>query len=395
MLVTPTRLASVLEGARDARWLAPALLFALACGGGDSTGTSVTPSVPRSTPPRLTGLEIFAERTAIRTGQVVGPLVAYGRYDDGATGVVDAAWSTSDPATLRLGDDARVTGAGVGKAEVAAAFEGFAATLGFEVAAPIPRTTVDRPDDISGPQIHAVYALPSDVDDGHLDRYGDIARSFAGIQNWLREDIGYRLRLDTHGGDLDVTFVRLPFSEAEGEARGDLLLADLGDAVADAIGRSPNKVYAIYYGGRAGGVCGDAQPGGPYGAVFVDDEGCSSSSPGADPEVASTYEAVMLHELLHVFGVANPCPPHLEGGAHVGDDARDLMYAGPDREAPADAVIDAGRDDYFDHGRSDCLDTSSSPFWGAVEGRGAESRLGGRTHVRIPVVDWPLRCGLR
>ena len=57
------------------------------------------------------------------------------------------------------------------------------------------------------------------------------------------------------------------------------------------------------------------------------------------------------------------------------------MYAGF-YENPEDGVgnvaIDVGRDDYFEHGRADCLDTAHSPFWERVgAGRAASGAAAG------------------
>jgi hypothetical protein len=43
----------------------------------------------------------------------------------------------------------------------------------------LPRSTVDRPDDISGSQVHVVYAIPSDGTDRELDTNGVIAGTVA------------------------------------------------------------------------------------------------------------------------------------------------------------------------------------------------------------------------
>ena len=71
-----------------------------------------------------------------------------------------------------------------------ATFEGFEVELDFVVEDPIPRSTRDRPDDIGGPQIHFIYAVPSDREDRNRDRFGELERSALGIQNWLAEEIG-------------------------------------------------------------------------------------------------------------------------------------------------------------------------------------------------------------
>lgn len=377
--------------AEAAPLLAGALL-ALSCGGGEG-GARVSPATPSAGPARqLTGLEVIAERTAIRVGQVVGPLVVYGLYDDGTTGTVTAAWSSSAPRVAEVAADGIVTGVAEGEAEITASFEGRTEALLFEVEEPNLRSTVDRPDDFDGPQIHVVYALPSDIEDGNLDRWGDIATSFEAIQNWLAADIGRRLRLDTYRGELDVTFLRLPFTHQEGDGQSGSLVWDIELAIARNLGVSDNKIYAVYYAGRSAGVCGSAGLGGKVGAVYVHREGCSNSAPGMDPEEASTYEAVMVHELLHVFGAVPTCAPHQGQGAHVVDDTEDVMYAGLERGARSEAVLDVGRDDYYGHGRADCLDTADSPYWEPVLSGAARSRS--ETRIRIPAGDFPIRCGL-
>ena len=90
----------------------------------------------------------------------------------------------------------------------------------------LPRATADRRDDVTGPQVHALYVLPSDGADRRLDANGTIAASFANWQAWVREQtFNNGIRLDTSGGELDVTFVRLSRTDAQLAARG-LILRD-------------------------------------------------------------------------------------------------------------------------------------------------------------------------
>lgn len=376
--------------ARSGAALAAAILLGLSCGGDEGTNP-VTPPTPTAPPRQLTGMTIVAARTDIRVGQVLAPLVAYGEYDDGTTGTLAVQWASSDPTVVRIADDGTVTGIAAGSAEISAVFEGFSAVLVFEVDEPDERSTEDRPDDRDGPQIHVVYALPSDVEDGNLDRYGYIARSFEAIQKWVAAELGYRFRLDTHGGELDVTYLRLPFTHQEGDGQSGSLVFAIEQAIARSVGIHPDKIYAVYYAGRSAGVCGSAPLSGRVGAVYVHPEGCSNSTPGMDENEASTYEAVMVHELFHVFGAVPSCSPNNGAGAHVVDDPVDVMYAGVERGARADAVIDVARDDYFGHGRADCLDIAENPYWERVGGLvgGVRQEL---PRVSIPAADWPIRC---
>ena len=377
------------------RWAAPLMLLGLACGGGENNPTPVTPGTPRVSPKELRGLEVTLARNELRVGQVTGPALAYGRYDDGTTGIVESAWTSSDPSVVEVGEDGTLTGVAVGRATVSASFEAFGDSLDLEVLAPNPRHDRDQPDDLAGPQVHVVYALPIDAEDGNLDRYGDLERSLEAIQHWLEAGIGRRLRLDTAGDRLDVTFLRLPFTAQEGEERGGSLIQDLEGAIRDGLGTAPDKAYAVYYAGRSGDDCGSASAEGRIAVAFVHPEGCSPRAVGARRETVSTYEAVMVHELLHVFGAVPECAPdRLETSAHVGTRVEDLMYAGPEWSGHDEVVIDAGRDDYFGHGRSDCLDTAASEFWepaAAVETRPPGA---GAPRPVIPSEDWPVRCGL-
>ena len=363
-------------------------LFAVfaACGGG------VSPSSPPPTPPRpprtLTGLEPFAPRTDIRVGQRVGPLIAYGNYDDGTTGTVNAEWTSSDPDVVAIDEDGFAEGVGVGAAVVAGAFEGFSVELEFMVEDPNPRSTRDRPDDIGGPQVHFVYAVPSDWEDRNRDRFGEIERSALGIQNWLAQEIGQTLRLDTYEGRPDVSFLRLPFTHQEGDGRAADVVGDILRA-AQSLGVRGDKILAIYYEGRVAGACGSAPLFGGGGAVYL---GCTDAELGFDEETISTFEVVMVHEFFHVFGAVASCAPNYIEGSHVNDVENDLMFSGVDREPRGgETFIDVGRDDYYGHGRPDCVDVSRSRFLEPAPGAMAGSRT---VEVRLPAGDWPLRCEL-
>jgi hypothetical protein len=83
-------------------------------------------------------------------------------------------------------------------------------------------------------------------------------------------------------------------------------------------------------------------------------------------------EATAQHELLHALGAVPACAPHADGTAHVGDGSHDQMHGadpvGAPTPDPADtsydgpAELDPGRDDYYGHGRPDCLDVARSVF---------------------------------
>src|SRR5256885_507384 len=80
----------------------------------------------------------------------------------------------------------------------------------------LPRSTVDRPDEVSGPQVHGFYVVPSDLEDRALDTSGVIAASVSNWEVWLQAQTGGRdLRLDLFQGQPDVTFFRMPQTDAQ------------------------------------------------------------------------------------------------------------------------------------------------------------------------------------
>ncbi len=351
------------------------------------SGTPTVPPAPPRPPRELTDIEPFAPRTDIRVGERVGPLIVYGSYNDGTTGSVTAEWTSSDPGVVAIDEEGFAEGVGVGTAVVTATFEGRSVELDFLVEDPSPRSETDRPDDIGGPQVHFVYAVPSDWEDRNRDRFGEIERSVAAIQNWLPEKIGQRLRVDTYEGRPDVSFLRLPFTHQEGDGTA-------GGTVSDILRQAyrlevtGDKILAIFYEGSVAGVCGSAPIFGRGGAVYVGR--CSDAEVGVDEETVSTYEVVMVHELFHVFGAVPSCAPNVGVSAHVNDEPSDLMYAGAERSLRDEStVIDVGRNDYYGHGRPDCLDASGSRFLEPATGFTAGSRS---VEVRMPTGDWPIRC---
>jgi hypothetical protein len=217
----------------------------------------------------------------------------------------------------------------------------------------LPRVTADRRDDVAGPQVHALYVVPSDGADRRLDANGTIAASFANWQGWLRDQtFNNGIRLDTSGSELDVTFVRLSRTDAQLAARG----VNLRDALEEELRAKgivrAGKVYAAYYDGSSTAACGGgAWPPrlpGAVAALFLR----ATYGPGAtcyEPERSRSglqiMDFAMLHELMHTMGYVPSCAPNHTRDGHVSDSPRDLMYAGNEPWRPA--VLDVGSDDYF------------------------------------------------
>lgn len=229
------------------------------------------------------------------------------------------------------------------------------------------RSEDDRPDDTEQPQVHVVYALPSDGRDRELDLAGTLASSVAVWNAWLAEQSGgSAMRLDTCDGELDVTFFVLDKTDAEVEATGAYVREEIEAAMVRAGRIAPNKLYAVYYDGSSTYACG----GGAFPPALVGRVGAlylRGTPPGAPPcpdnfaaapTPAGYLEHAMLHELVHSLGLVATCGTTSDGAGHATDDPSDLMYSGPQPWFPMQ--LDPGNDDYWLHDDPECLDLATS-----------------------------------
>jgi hypothetical protein len=238
------------------------------------------------------------------------------------------------------------------------------------------RATVDRPDDVHGVQVHFLYVVPADRGDRQLDTNGAIEESIARIEHWLRRETGgLSLRVDTYQGAPDITFVRLPHSDAEATRGHPWPIWVIGGDLVTAGFNDPDKVYAVFYDGHSSWACGGAKsPALPrLAAMYLRAQPTNDPHPCSDAPGFGTgldrpgyFEIGLLHEVLHTLGFAPPCAPHVTHTDHVNDSPTDLLYH-PDEQSPAPwdwphAVLDYNRDDYFgDRVPSGCPNLRDSP----------------------------------
>ena len=265
-----------------------------------------------------------------------------------------------------------------------------------EVKASAVRQTTDQPDDNSDYQIHVMYVLPSDRTDRDLDTNGTIATSVSAWENWLcNQTKGKTLRLDTYKGALDITFVWLPGGE-NALARGLDLPSTFytgsvpkNEFIADAIGlklkalgfNKPNKLYVVYYDGLSTYACG--QGSGRNHAAFIYMHGhspynipCKRYRFATDYTQPKSFDAVLMHEIIHTLGFLPSCSPHKtkdygKDFQHATDDPSDLMSTDYTTwwEDPTKAVLDYNHDDYYDANIPGCPDLKNSAF---LTGEGSE-----------------------
>ncbi|HEY4057892.1 MAG TPA: hypothetical protein VGM39_14860 [Kofleriaceae bacterium] len=235
------------------------------------------------------------------------------------------------------------------------------------------RNTTDQPDEAQGYQVHAIYAIASDGTDRNYDTDGHIANSVAAWNKWFgtASGDGRKFRLDTYNGALDITFARLPETEAQLSAQGAFIRDHIENDLQAGGQIKATKIYAVYYDGPTTFSCG----GGAFPPTLIGHVGAfylkgaipsaptCDSNPWAGPNGTPGYrEFAMIHELFHVIGAAPICAPHqvTDMNGHTSDGATDLMYAGNLPWNPSQ--LDIGHDDYFDTTSSTCLDVADSVF---------------------------------
>ena len=218
------------------------------------------------------------------------------------------------------------------------------------------RPTIDRPDEVMGPQVHVVYVLPSDGTDRHLDTLGTLGNTVGSWETWLSGQTGGRVfRLDTYQGALDITFVRLARSNATMMSYG-AYVRDTVEKDLTALGLVVSaKIYAVYSDGGSTFACGGgAWPPtlpGRVGALYLQGTPAGAAPCNTNPFATSStsppgyLEFAMIHELMHTLGFVSSGAPHFTAAGHVSDSPTDLMYAGSLPWTPS--TLDVGQDDYY------------------------------------------------
>ena len=226
----------------------------------------------------------------------------------------------------------------------------------------LARTGADRADATTASQVKVLYAVPSGGTDRRWDINGRIGLSIEAANRWLAgQSAGRRVRMDTSGSVLDITYVGLPRTAAQYSgfavnARDQIEI----DLKARGFTKA-NKKYVVFYQGP-GTACGTSYwpPKLPGNASVVFLETCPAEGLTGDPSRFGFTEAAWLHELFHGLGVAAECAAHHTRQGHVSDDPADLMYAGTAPWRPA--LLDAGGDDYWTASTGACPGIRGSAF---------------------------------
>jgi hypothetical protein len=286
----------------------------------------------------------------------VSPALPSGISLDQTTGIISGAPTTTAPTTTHTV-----------VAQNAAGTTSFA----FQLSVIMDRSTTNRPDEQAGYQVQLVYALPSDGTDRAFDTNGQLAKSFAAVNQWLRAQTnGKGFRLDTFaGGNADVVFFRSERTDAKVQSYGAFIRDQLEYEMLAAGFDDPQKLYLVYYDGGSMHSCGGAAyppmlPG-QVGAMYLLGTPPNAAPCAANPLAPSVtqpgyFEFGGIHEVMHTIGFVATCAPNHTQQGHTSDSPNDLMYAGNQAWSPS--ILDVGRDDYFETGVAGCPDFASSAF---------------------------------
>jgi hypothetical protein len=208
--------------------------------------------------------------------------------------------------------------------------------------------TTDRTDIVTGRQVHAIVAIPSDAPDTFSVAADEMQTDVDSVNAWwVGQDATRRPRFDlgTFGAStcLDVSFLRL--AEAGGSfASADAAFDRINAEIASAGFTSPFKKYLVYYAGPSveKDVCG-------VGGGDFDGPGYAIVIPAGCPTVPT--DTVLAHELLHALGAVPAGDPHAcpNDSGHPCDSTTDVLYPFTHGEPLSQKVLDFNHDDYYAH----------------------------------------------
>ena len=225
-------------------------------------------------------------------------------------------------------------------------------------AATLERSLVDRPDEVTGYQIHLIYVVTKDGNDEKRDLTGQIDSWVNESQAWLQKNSGHQLIFDTFNGQVDVTFMQSKYNTAE-------LCSDTCDALekltAEIKAQDPNLLASktIYFNLSelpSPTYCGWANGFSNLSLGFSKDAKCNWSG-SASYNGLSQPAKTMIHELLHTYGVS-----------HVCSDDSDLMIGTPEctlntaKFGQVPVTLDASHKNYLG-GDAAGIDISKLPIW--------------------------------
>jgi hypothetical protein len=219
--------------------------------------------------------------------------------------------------------------------------------------AALERSTVDRPDEVAGRQVHAIYVVPKDGRDRRLDVNGSLEATLWSSQGWLAGAAeGFSLRMDTFRGRFDISFLRSSqTSSMLKDQQYRIVNALREDLRSGGFTRKPNKVALVLYDGPmarpdGGRLCGVSlgRESLPRIALANFRSVCGPLRPTG---LFSLRDKTIPHEVFHATGQVPDSAPNSDGDGHS-TDPTDMMYGEGVTMRKTEALrVDPGHDDYW------------------------------------------------
>jgi len=174
------------------------------------------------------------------------------------------------------------------------------------------------------------------------------------VGDWFASQSGGRRpKFVMSGADIAVRAVAL--STAEGDTTAASVRQDLA-----ALGLPMAGAHALVYVTADPGLCSTTDS--SVSILFVGGS-CSGNAPAPTSSMGYGGTFLTAKELTHALGAVPSCAAHSDGAGNVTDTSTDVLYLGSAFPDPTNLTLDAGHDDYFQTGRTDCLDIASNPLW--------------------------------
>ena len=247
-------------------------------------------------------------------------------------------------------------------------------TINTATAAPTVRSLVDRPDDVSGYQVHLVYVVPNGSTDLNVDTNGQIDSWVKEGNTWLSQKVNRRLQIDTFQGITDVTFLSSKYRVSELCLVSCNTLSKLNDEYVTQNPAFDNSKTLLFMLSEEldPTSCGWANDASNL-ALTHDFGNTSGGCNWASSKVKTGLNdpaKTIIHELIHTFGIDHICV-----------DNSDLMIGRPECKiddntfGQAQLTLDSKSNQYIGSDLAFGIDLLKMPIWSDGSGLMSYSQI--------------------
>ena len=236
------------------------------------------------------------------------------------------------------------------------------------------RSLVDRPDEVTGYQVHLVYVVPTGSTDLNVDINGQIDSLVTEANSWLAAKLGHKFIFDTFQGATDVTFLQSQYRVSE-LCRSDCeaLTKLKNEFIAQNTNFNDSKTLLFVLGENLDTEsCGWANYASNVALIhnLTDTRSGCNWSTGKSKTGLTHPAASIIHELIHTFGIHHVCM-----------DNSDLMIGTPEctiddsTYGSVPITLDSKRSQYIGSDLAFGIDLLKMPIWSDGSGNAMYSQI--------------------